>query len=97
MYEQRSQAFGRVYYLWPGKHGDGDLRVNFNDAAPSHAELLAILWGILRAEDRYDEPWQDGRAMLWRLAEEIYAAPSWAEARLVIERAARSVEERRAA
>lgn len=89
--------WGRVVFVHPGKHGDRDLRSEIDGVAPSHAEMLALLWGIFWAEDRYDEPWQEGRAMLKKLVDEIYAAPSWAEARPIVERAAGSVDERRAA
>lgn len=56
--------------VWPGKHGKGDYRVEFNGNAPTHGEILTVLWWVLEAEDRYPK---FGRSMLWWLIKEVYA------------------------
>ncbi len=53
----------------PGKHGRGDYRVTIGDIAPTHGEILAILWWVFVAEDRYKGL---GRRMLWLLIKEAY-------------------------
>jgi hypothetical protein len=90
-------SYGRVNILHPGKHGPKDYRVEFCQAAPSHAEFLAIAYGLLRAEDRYDAPHQQGRWMLKRCLDDIAKCRSWDDALKVIERASQSVQQRRAA
>ncbi len=59
----------------PGKHGVGDYRVEFNGAAPTHGELLTMLWFVFKAEDRYARGY--GRRMLWWLIKEVYAADAF--------------------
>lgn len=94
---RRVPVEGRVGYTWPGKHGEKDLRADIDGIAPTHAELCALIWGLFWAEDRYSEPWQQGRAMLMGLIQELYEAQRLDDARPVFERARRSVEDRRAA
>lgn len=57
--------------VFDGKHGPGDYRVEFNGAAPTHGEMVMMMWWIFRSEDRY--LWQDnsrilGRRLLWWFA-----------------------------
>jgi hypothetical protein len=97
VYEQIRRVYGRVSYLWPGKHGDGDIRVEFCGKAPSHAEFLTIAWGLARSEDRYSAEHECGRWWLKQLLDEIWKAGTWTEAKPIIERAQKSVDEKRAA
>jgi hypothetical protein len=60
-------SHGRVT-VYEGKHGPGDYRVEFNNAAPTHAELLAMMAWVFRAENRYTRGL--GRRMLWMLLKE---------------------------
>lgn len=94
---KRYPAWGRVSFIHPGKHGMNDLRVEFNGSAPTLAEMLTLVWGHFRAEDRYADPHQEGRGMLKRLIDELYRARTWAEARPTVERCDSSIQERRAA
>jgi hypothetical protein len=66
-----SETFGRVRVLNPGKHGDRDWRVEFNGAAPTHAELMFMLGFLFLAEDRYDQPGQKARFWLWSFAHRL--------------------------
>ncbi len=81
-------AYGRVTYEHPGKHGTKDIKVEFAGKAPTHAETLAILWGLFHAEDRYDEEWHEGRAMLKRFVDAVYDARTFADAKEIISRSA---------
>lgn len=49
----------------PGKHGPRDWRVAIGEVAPTHSETVFMLGMKLLAEDRYSEPWQQGRYLLW--------------------------------
>lgn len=95
MYDERRQAHGRVSYVWWGKHGIGDIRVEFDGEPPTFAEFLTLAWGLARSEDRYVRG--KGRRMLKELVDEIWRARDWSEAKPIIERAQRSVDEKRAA
>lgn len=62
--------FKRVRYLWPGKHGARDLRVEFCRRPPTHGEIVAIVGGVFLAEGRYyDGPGELGSRMLLRYLE----------------------------
>lgn len=45
-------GFRRVS-VYPGKHGEGDKRVEFNGAAPTHSETVYMLGHKALAERRY--------------------------------------------
>ncbi len=55
--------YGRVS-IFPGKHGAGDYRIEFNGIPPTHAETIVMLGAKYIAEDRYNKSWQKGRGML---------------------------------
>lgn len=77
--------YGRVSAS-PGKHGEGDLRVEFEGKAPTHAESLAMLGFKLIAEDRYNKPGQLGRRMLLNFVRELEEAKTVAEVAAVAHR-----------
>lgn len=56
--------------VFPGKHGAGDFRVEFNNANPTHGEFLAMCHWLFNAEDRYTNG--QGRALLRRLIDVVY-------------------------
>jgi hypothetical protein len=65
-------AFGRAKAS-PGKHGDGDFRVELSGIAPAHAEMVFILGMCLISEDRYKSP-ALGRYMLWQFIDLLASA-----------------------
>lgn len=56
-------SYGAVS-VYEGKHGAGDYRVEYRGRPVSHAEMLAMLSWLFRAEDRYCWPGQLNRRML---------------------------------
>lgn len=46
---------------YPGKHPNGDLRVEFSGGAPTHGELAALCALVCMAEDRYEKTGGKGR------------------------------------
>lgn len=65
------ETLGRVRALNPGKHGAKDWRVEFNGAAPTHAELVFMLGFLFLAEDRYDGANHRGRFWLWSFVQRL--------------------------
>ncbi len=76
----------RVTATHPGKHGEKDIRAEFNGNYPTASETLALVWLHFKAEDRYDEHWQDGRARFKRWIDEVYQAQTRLDALGVIKR-----------
>lgn len=81
-------AWGRVRVFALGKHGDKDCRAEFCESAPSLAEWLALGYALFRAEDRYDQPGQEGRNMLRDKLDAVF----WAEDTAAVEEILHEVE-----
>jgi hypothetical protein len=94
----RVVRYGRAKATNPGKHGDLDWRVEFNEVAPTLAEILFMVGFWFLAEDRY--VWGERRYLPWKFIKGEYGLlGAWTpEAILsVCEQADASVEKRRGA
>ena len=56
----------------PGKHGENDRRVTFNGTAPTAGEVVAMVAGLLEAEDRYSGKHHHGRDLFYSYLRSAY-------------------------